>query len=154
MLSFVERNSLENALQRNEDLYSICIEATGAGPLDGCCYATAKALQTVIGGDLYTLHGRGNYGRDSIIQGQHVLLKKDGSFWDADGYQSEETILKQWPLSEGVFDIELRPFVETDVMESPRSESLIAKIVEHFNKALELNTQAEANDKESFKLGM
>jgi len=109
-------------------LYKIFTEAIGAGPLDGGCYALAKALWKILGGELYSLSGINLKG---ARQAEHVVLKLGAVYWDADGCSTKGAFLKRWQEEEWVKMPELRPFKETDVSESPRDNGLIKRVVEH-----------------------
>jgi hypothetical protein len=119
-----DEKDLSKKIKLNNDLYTIFNDEARTGPLDGGCYAMAKAIQNTIGGDLYTVQ---NY---SGI-GQHVVVKVGKNFWDGNGKSSERKLLKEWGTTEGVKGPSLRPFREDDVPDSPRTESLINKVTDH-----------------------
>lgn len=126
-----ETGRLITELNRKDELYYHCLLKTGAGPVDGCCYATARALQLTIGGDLWTMWGK-SYGSD-LHQGQHVLVRTGDLFWDGEGRHTEADLKKRWAQEEHLSDIEFKPFQDTDVPESPRDPDFVATL-EHFFK--------------------
>jgi len=138
------QKALIEALVRNEQLYGICLEENDCGPMDGCCYALARALQQTIGGELYTIVGNMWSVPGNPIQGQHIILKKDGMFWDGDGCQSKKQLEDTWRTYEHLDNFFLRPFKNTDCPNSPRSERLVCRLTDHFEDAMK--QQAETED--------
>ncbi len=88
----------------------------------------AKALQNILGGELYSLSGINSKGERQAV---HVVLKSGDVYWDADGRSTNDRLVRRWQEEEGIEMPELRPFKETDVAESPRDNGLINKVVEH-----------------------
>lgn len=135
-------NRLLAELKKKDELYHLCISFSGAGPLDGCCYATAKALQENIGGELYTMWGR-NSGSD-IKQGSHVLVKLGDQYWDGEGQHSEASIKELWKTEELLSDIDFKPFQEADVPDSPRDKKFVATLSHFFKSVMELYPEETA----------
>jgi DNA topoisomerase-1 len=118
-----EPKDLSKKIVKNNELYKIFTKATGAGPIDGGCYAMAKALQKKLGGDLVSVA--------SSKQAEHVVLKSGDDYWDGDGKSTKEQLLKRWSEEEGIKNLSLRPFKESDVPDSPRDQKLIDAVAVH-----------------------
>jgi len=117
---------LKNKVVRNNKLYTIFLDEIGAGPLDAGCYAFAAALQKVLGeGSLYSVVDKGI--------AQHVVLKVGSLYVDADGAREEKAFLKRQKDMEDYTNPTLRLFKESDVPDSPRSESLINKLAAYLS---------------------
>ena len=115
---------LKTKVIRNSDLYRIFISKIKSGPLDGGCWAMAVALQKVIGkGSLYSIVSRGI--------AQHIVLKVDSKYIDADGISTEKQLLHRWQRFEGLQNPYLRPFSIYDIPDSPRREILVNAVVNH-----------------------
>ncbi len=144
-----KKNDLVSKIKMNNDLYEIFSNEIKSGPLDGGCYAMASALKKVIGGDLYTISTK-----DGDV-GQHVVLKNGNEFWDGNGRTASEKKLLSNFKKEFMYgkDVQLRPFKDTDVPDSPRSEKLINKIVNHLKggttstEPKPLNTGSDSSSK-------
>ncbi|MCP3945010.1 MAG: GNAT family N-acetyltransferase [Desulfobacteraceae bacterium] len=141
-ISEIQSKRLLAELKKKEELYHICLSNLGAGPLDGGCYAVAKALQENLGGELYTLWGRSR--ESDIKQGQHILLRLGNSLWDADGKHSEVNLTKLWEKEESLYDISILPFIQTDIPESSREESFVETLKHYFKSVLEIDPSVTA----------
>ena len=81
------KQAMRKKIVRNDVLYKIFTDAIESGPLDGGCYAMAKALQNILGGELYSLSGINLQGER---QAEHVVLKSgapraDGAYLPTSG---------------------------------------------------------------------
>jgi hypothetical protein len=118
---------IKNKVVRNNKLYKIFLSEIQSGPLDGGCYAMAKALKIVLkSGALYSITEKGI--------AQHVVLSYLNYYIDADGISREQELLSRWKKLERLKNPRLREFCGEDVPESPRNQKLIDKVVAYLLK--------------------
>jgi hypothetical protein len=128
-------------LLSNKEYYQFFLDKHECGPLDGGCYAMARALQRVMGGDLHSVWGVSDDSHIEAVcsgsmQAQHLVLKVGEEFWDADGRHTEEDLLSFWKATERVGRVELRAFCKTDCPESSRDESLISQVAAYISEKM------------------
>ena len=127
-------DTLEEMLEDKDAYYSIFFDKLDCGPLDGGCFAMAKSLQNILGGELCALHGTSENG---FRQAQHIVLKiDDDCFVDADGISSAYELKTNWAKWEFLTDTVIKPFQAGNCEKSPRDWDLIAQVTEHFSRAL------------------
>lgn len=125
---------LKKMIVRNNVLYGMFLEATGAGPLDGGCLVMATALQAIKGGDLYSVVGKTR--EQALPSANHVVLRVGNVYWDADGPSTEKALLRRWEKEEGLENPTLRPFKDGDVPGTCRDKKLINSLVVYLKQGI------------------
>jgi hypothetical protein len=120
-----------------DQVYTVLLDATDAGPFDGGCVLAAQALQKVVGGDIYALVNKDD-------RAQHAVVKKGSAFYDFSGKKSQQAMLADFNRYEAMGEhqtaVGVRPLRADDLMNSPRNDQLAEKIAKlmggKFNKAV------------------
>lgn len=101
----------------------------------GGCWILADAVRKGFGGELYSVWGTPLSDRNpaSEPRPQHVLVKIDGLFIDADGASNEASLLRRWTELEGIRDAAVRPITterleQTDFPRPKEAEPVIEGI--------------------------
>lgn len=126
-------HALLRAAGAHSDLYRLLKDV---GPHDGGCLLVALALLNIYRGDLYAGWSR-HHGYD---QPEHVVLKVEAGYLDADGFSSEDEILCRLPRGEWhLAPVTLETCLEygCGVYESRGGSSLVTKLTHYFRTRLD-----------------
>lgn len=128
----------------NNELYRICGDHLGCGPLDGACFEFARALRAFVPrSKIYTIVD------DFYNMEHHFVLgvsftersSPNTSYIDADGISTEDELLKRWGEQERLKDPRLELYGELiyNNREHPDpGQVLTNKLFSYFYKCLKL----------------
>lgn len=105
------------------------------GPFNGGCLIVARALQSVIGGEIFAVVGGGEH-EDYAM---HAVVMKNGMLWDFDGPLSPEPFIERYNtfVDDPAFLVAgYRPMVEYDFCDAMESEELVCRLSEILRGAL------------------
>jgi hypothetical protein len=83
-------------------IYYKILRRYNCGPLDGGCLMYAVAYQNVYGGDLWGIRGYYMHAKNKKPLLQHIMVKKNNLFYDAEGAFTEQQLKKRWERLEHV----------------------------------------------------
>jgi hypothetical protein len=145
--SFLKKN-----VTRNNSFYSLMLDLIDAGPLDGGCALLAISLKKIFGGQLYGIKATRSRNTPSKIQ--HVVLKYNNKYYDADGGFSEKEMLTKFEDEEiGILFPVLTPISLSEIPpETPTSPEYVEKIVNFFKKRTKISSLKKQSGKIKEKL--
>jgi hypothetical protein len=104
---------------------TLIVGEIGCGPFDGGCVIVARAIQTIIGGDVMVLVAEDD-------QAEHAVVERNGLLWDYSGPARPTTMIRRFNRAERARIVSRRPLQDGDLTCAASSASLEADLVAVF----------------------
>jgi hypothetical protein len=107
------------------------------GPFDGGCLIVARAVHSVFGGEMISLHGANASLNQAALIPQHAAVRFGRMVFDARGLQDGEAICRFWETNEHLRNVSIHPFKAGDLgNDAVMDEATVLAVAAMIRKAL------------------